>query len=193
MKSAESSRKSGFQTEHEICPAVDGAAYMPGFGCPWLECMKILTNSHVGNLTKSFEIIAGFSPTLRRACGFHRTRRAIEFRCQGFKHNLHTSLQLYFLLLRSQHRHPLLSVWIFFVILEAVFVVSCFSFLNSTCGRPSTAYLFTASQVPCHYSHWDKEWLLPSHEGISIQHFTGCNCLRVPSFPRSDIPIMGHL
>ena len=41
---AESSRKSGFQTEHEICPAVDGAAYMPGFGCPWLECMKILTN-----------------------------------------------------------------------------------------------------------------------------------------------------
>ena len=98
-----------------------------------------------------------------------------------------------FLLLRSQHRHPLLSVWIFFVILEAVFVVSCFSFLNSTCGRPSTAYLFTASQVPCHYSHWDKEWLLPSHEGISIQHFTGCNCLRVPSFPRSDIPIMGHL
>ena len=107
--------------------------------------------------------------------------------------SLHTSLQLYFLLLRSQHRHPLLSVWIFFVILEAVFVVSCFSFLNSTCGRPSTAYLFTASQVPCHYSHWDKEWLLPSHEGISIQHFTGCNCLRVPSFPRSDIPIMGHL
>ena len=112
---------------------------------------------------------------------------------QGFKHNLHTSLQLYFLLLRSQHRHLLLSVWIFFVILEAVFVVSCFSFLNSTCGRPSTAYLFTASQVPRHYSHWDKEWLLPSHEGISIQHFTGCNCLRVPSFPRSDIPIMGHL
>ena len=74
-----------------------------------------------------------------------------------------------------------------------LFIVSCFSFLNSTCGRPSTAYLFTASQVPCHYSHWDKEWLLPSHESISIQHFTGCNCLRVPSFPRSDIPIMGHL
>ena len=44
VKSAESSRKFGFQAEHEICPAVDSAAYMPGFGYPWLECMEILTN-----------------------------------------------------------------------------------------------------------------------------------------------------
>ncbi|MCI6760007.1 MAG: ATP-binding protein [Clostridiales bacterium] len=40
-------------------------------------------------------------------------------------------------------------------------------------GYPSTAYLFTASQVLCHYSHWNKEWLLPSHEGIPIHHITG--------------------
>ena len=44
MKSAESSRKSGFQTEHEICPAVDGATYMSGVGYPWSECTKVLTN-----------------------------------------------------------------------------------------------------------------------------------------------------
>ena len=37
------------------------------------------------------------------------------------------------------------SGWIFFVILEAVFVVFSFSLLNSTCGYPSTAYLFTAA------------------------------------------------
>ena len=37
------------------------------------------------------------------------------------------------LLLRSQHRHPPLSAWIFFVILEAAF---------PTGGRPSTGLLF---------------------------------------------------
>src|SRR5699024_3596082 len=42
-----------------------------------------------------------------------------------------------------------------------------------TCGYPTTAYLFTASQVLCHYSHWNKEWLLPSREGIPIHHITG--------------------
>ena len=31
-----------------------------------------------------------------------------------------------FLLFRSQHRHPLPSVWIFFVILEAAFIVYSF-------------------------------------------------------------------
>ncbi|ERL22769.1 hypothetical protein HMPREF1986_00286 [Oribacterium sp. oral taxon 078 str. F0263] len=44
MKSAENRRKTGFQTRHESCPAVDGAVYMPGVGYPWSECMKILTN-----------------------------------------------------------------------------------------------------------------------------------------------------
>ena len=30
---------------YESCPEVDGAAYMPGFGYPWSECIKkILTN-----------------------------------------------------------------------------------------------------------------------------------------------------
>ena len=43
MKSAESNRKTGFQTRHESCPEVDGVAYMPGVGYPWWECMKILT------------------------------------------------------------------------------------------------------------------------------------------------------
>jgi hypothetical protein len=78
-----------------------------------------------------------------------------------------------FLLLRSQHRHHPLSVQIFFVILEAVFVVFSLFLLNPTCGYPSTAYLFTVSQVLCHYSHWNKEWLLPSREGIPIHRVIG--------------------
>lgn len=109
-----------------------------------------------------------------------------------------------FLLPRSQHRHPLPSVWIFFVILEAVFVVFSFSLLNSTCGYPSTAYLFTASQVLCHYSHWNKEWLLPSREGISIHHITGLQpppCSQLSTFRysyhwislgSSSKPVSGH-
>lgn len=60
-----------------------------------------------------------------------------------------------FLLFRSQHRHPLPSVWIFFVILEAAFIVYSFFFLlNSTWGYPSTMFSI-ASQVLCPYSHWD--------------------------------------
>lgn len=109
-----------------------------------------------------------------------------------------------FLLPRSQHRHPLPSVWIFFVILEAVFVVFSFSLLNSTCGYPSTAYLFTASQVLCHYSHWNKEWLLPSREGIPIHHITGLQpppCSQLSTFRysyhwislgSSSKPVSGH-
>ena len=166
------------------CPPVHTSGITAGihFDCPIgkLDVFFPLNDFH--EVGKEFSISAFGVQTVKN--DFH----IVILRVADF-----SFLPFSFLLLRSQHRHPLLSVWIFFVILEAVFVVSCFSFLNSTCGRPSTAYLFTASQVPCHYSHWDKEWLLPSHEGISIQHFTGCNCLRVPSFPRSDIPIMGHL
>lgn len=96
------------------------------------------------------------------------------------------------------------SVWIFFVILEAVFVVFSFSLLNSTCGYPSTAYLFTASQVLCHYSHWNKEWLLPSREGIPIHHITGLQpppCSQLSTFRysyhwislgSSSKPVSGH-
>ena len=46
-----------------------------------------------------------------------------------------------FLLFRSQHRHPLPSVWIFFVILEAAFIVYSFVLLNSTWGYPSTVWV----------------------------------------------------
>ena len=85
------------------------------------------------------------------------------------------------------------SDWIFFVILEAVFVVLSFSLLNSTCGYPSTAYLFTASQVLCHYSHWNKEWLLPSREGIPIHHITGLQpppCSQLSTFRYSYLCII---
>ena len=86
----------------------------------------------------------------------------------GFQTQLTHFVTAFFLLLRSQHRHHPLSVQIFFVILEAVFVVFSLLLLNPTCGYPSTAYLFTVSQVLCHYSHWNKVWLLPSREGIPI-------------------------
>lgn len=47
------------------------------------------------------------------------------------------------LLLRSQHRHPLLSVWIFFVILEAVFVVFSVFLIHFRLGAvPSQTYYF---------------------------------------------------
>ena len=83
----------------------------------------------------------------------------------------------------------------------------CFVFLllNSTCDRPSTAYLFAASQVPCHYSHWNKEWLLPSREGIPIHHFTDLQlspCFQLSTFRYSyhwiplglsSKPVPGHL
>jgi hypothetical protein len=58
------------------------------------------------------------------------------FRVQPVKDSFHivilgvpnlSLLAFPFLLLRSQHRHPLLSVWIFFVILEAAFIVCSFS------------------------------------------------------------------
>ena len=39
VKSAESSRKTDFLLRYESCPAVDGAAYMPGVGYIWSECM----------------------------------------------------------------------------------------------------------------------------------------------------------
>ena len=57
--------------------------------------------------------------------------------------------------------------------------------LNSTCGLPSTAYFFTVSQVLRHYFHWNKEWLLPSHEGIPIHHLTAlqqAKCFQLPAF-----------
>lgn len=47
------------------------------------------------------------------------------------------------LLLQSQHRHPLLSVWIFFVILEAAFVVFSVFLIHFRLGAvPLQTYYF---------------------------------------------------
>lgn len=54
------------------------------------------------------------------------------------------------LLLQSQHRHPLLSVWIFFVILEAVFVVFSVFLIHSRLGAvpPQTYYFCFIGTMP---------------------------------------------
>lgn len=54
------------------------------------------------------------------------------------------------LLLRSQHRHPLLSVWIFFVILEAVFVVFSVFLIHFRLGAvpPQTYYFCFIGTMP---------------------------------------------
>jgi len=48
--------------------------------------------------------------------------------------------------------------------------------------------IITASKVLCHLSQLDKG-LLYALPHFPNQHFTACNWLHVPAFPRSDIPI----
>ena len=59
------------------------------------------------------------------------------------------------LLLRSQHRHPPLSVRIFFVILEAVFVMFSVFVSKSDWWLSLHGLFIPASQVLCHHFRRD--------------------------------------
>ena len=115
--------------------------------------------------------------------GFH----AVVFRVSDFS-------LLLFSPLRSQHRHPLLSGWIFLVLLEAVFVVSwCYFHWIRLVAFPPP---LTFSRFHRYYATTfteTKNGYCPLTKVFPSTISQPCNRLNVFSFLRSDISIMGRL
>lgn len=81
-----------------------------------------------------------YNSAIGSVCGVYFLYGIADFTLLGFLR----------LLLRSQHRHPPLSVWIFFVILEAVFVVFSVFLIHSRLGAvpPQTYYFCFIGTMP---------------------------------------------